>query len=238
MANLFIAPSPAVLDAPHLFPLNSPGWSLFFELLVNLIFVGLWPWLTSRTVLGIAIFGGVSLAALSITMGGMGIGDTWPTFAFGFLRALTSFFGGAALHRLFSFRQARPRVSSTAWLLPLTLLPLFAMAPQGGWKLAYEFAFIGCFTPICIWACAHAAPRAGLARVYRFLGVASYAIYVLHYPLIELIRRALHIFQIGLEPLAPALGLAFMAALLGGAWVVDRFYDVRARKFLAKLLPS
>lgn len=238
LANLVIMPSPAILDAPHLFPLNSPGWSLFFELVVNLIFVGLWRWLNLRTALAIAALGGLSLAALSITLGGMGVGDTWPTFAFGFLRALTSFFGGVALHRLFSLRQARPRASASAiaWLLPLALLPLFAMTPQGAWKLAYDLAFIGCFTPICIWACAHAAPHVGLARVYRFLGVASYAIYVLHYPLVELIRRALHTLHIGIEPLAPALGVAFMTALLAGAYVVDRFYDIRARRILARLL--
>lgn len=235
LANLFLLPSPAVNDAPHLFPLNSPGWSLFFELVVNLLFVSIWRWLTLRTALLIAIGSGVALVGLSYAQGDMGIGDTWPTFGFGLLRATTSFFAGVAIHRLYAAHGARRRAPLTAALFPLGLLPLFALAPEGSWKMAFDFAFIGLATPISIWICASATPGPRFGRAFRFLGNTSYAIYVLHYPLVELIRRALHILHREPQTMAPLLGGIFLIALLFAAWAADEFFDSPARRLLNRL---
>lgn len=235
LANLFLLPSPAIHDAPHLFPLNSPGWSLFFELVINLLFVSIWRWLTLRTALLIALSGGVALVGLSYAHGDMGIGDTWPTFGFGLLRAATSFFAGVAIHRLHAARGARGPAPLTAAMAPLGLLPLFALAPQGTWKMAFDFAFIGLVTPIAIWVCASANPAPRLGRAFRFLGNTSYAIYVLHYPLVELIRRVLHVLHKDPQTMAPLLGGTFLIALLVAAWAADEFYDAPARRLLNRL---
>ena len=102
--------------------------------------------------------------------------------------------------------------------------------------MAYEFAFIFLAAPALVWACAQAAPGPRLGAVFRILGAASYAVYVLHYPLVELTRRALHV--LGREPadFAPWLGAAFLAAVLTSALVLDSFYDLRVRRFLTARL--
>lgn len=230
--SVAILPSPTWGQAPQLFPLNSPAWSLFFELAVNLVYVLLWPRLTLRTAAGVAAMAGLVLAGLTLAHGGLGLGDTWGSAGFGFLRALTSFFAGVTLHRLFAARGGRPSSVGVAVLLPLALPLLFAVNP-GGWRAIYELAFIGLVTPALLWLCAHAAPGPRLGRLYAFLGAVSYAVYVLHYPLIELIRRALRIFGEQPETFAPWLGVMVLIALLLGAWLADRIYDLPVRRRLA-----
>lgn len=232
--GLFVLPSPTFDQAPQLFPLNSPAWSLFFELVVNLVFALVWRLLTLPRIVGVAVLAGAALAALSIATGGMELGDTWAGLVFGLLRATTSFFVGVALHRYFVLRAGRQTPQPTSWLIPLLLLPLFAAAPQGVWKLAFEMTFIAVVAPICIWLCAHAATGLRLGKTYAFLGAASYAVYALHYPLVELIRRVLHVLGREPEQFAPLLGLTFLGALLLLAWVVDHTYDRQARAFLSR----
>jgi peptidoglycan/LPS O-acetylase OafA/YrhL len=46
-SGLTFLPLPTMHETPVLFPLNSPGWSLFFEVVVNVIYALLLPWLTT-----------------------------------------------------------------------------------------------------------------------------------------------------------------------------------------------
>lgn len=232
--SVLILPSPTFAQAPQLFPLNSPAWSLFFELVINLIFVLAWRWLSLRVVVVGALLMGGLLVGLVLISGGMGLGDTWSTVGFGLLRAMTSFLVGVALHRAF-VRRERPQLSgAVTWVLPLLLIPVFALAPSAGWKIAYDLFFIALAAPVCIWICAHLAPGRRLGGVYAFLGAASYAVYILHYPVVELVRRVLQ--RELAQGWAPWLGLAFLAAMVAGAWAIDLIYDRPARRWLGRLL--
>ena len=43
--ELFVLPAPEALGSQHAYPLNVPAWTLFFELLVNLVYVVAFRWL-------------------------------------------------------------------------------------------------------------------------------------------------------------------------------------------------
>ena len=85
-------------------PLDEPGWSLFFELVANLMFVRFYRYLTNAALVAIV---GVSLAALFVLYlkgGGFG-GSNWSNFFWGFPRVSYSFFLGV-IPRKIAYRQA------------------------------------------------------------------------------------------------------------------------------------
>jgi len=95
-AALFL---PDPLGARALFPLNEPAWSLFFELLVNLLYGALAVRLSNR-ILGALILAGAALLGFAIAqMGTLNVGFDWDNAAWGSGRALFSFFVGVGVFR-------------------------------------------------------------------------------------------------------------------------------------------
>ena len=72
-----------------------------------------------------------------------------------------------------------------------------------------------------------------------FLGVTSYAVYVLHSPLSSVLNSATRSLagRTGGDVGAPWLGIVVLAALLAGAWFVDRHFDMPVRRLLGRVIP-
>jgi peptidoglycan/LPS O-acetylase OafA/YrhL len=83
-------------------------------------------------------------------------------------------------------------------------------------------------------------PGLRLRRIATFLGVTSYAVYVLHSPLSSILNSATRPFTGGTgEGVgAPYLGVAVLAALLTGCWLVDRCIDMPIRRQLSRIVPK
>jgi peptidoglycan/LPS O-acetylase OafA/YrhL len=78
-----------------------------------------------------------------------------------------------------------------------------------------------------------------LRRIATFLGVTSYAIYVLHSPLSAVLNSASRSVAggAGVSAGAPYLGVVVMAVLLTGCWLVDKYFDMPVRRHLSRTLP-
>ena len=75
--------------------------------------------------------------------------------------------------------------------------------------------------------------RPMFAGVMAFLGAASYAIYVLHVPLLALADRiTVEMIYQPLEAFAPWAGYAVLAAIVLAAWLAHRLYDEPVRRWL------
>jgi peptidoglycan/LPS O-acetylase OafA/YrhL len=83
-------------------------------------------------------------------------------------------------------------------------------------------------------------PGQPLRRAATFLGVTSYAVYVLHSPLSSVLNSATRYFGSGnIAGLgAPYLGLAVLAIILIGCWLVDRYIDMPIRRQLSRIVPK
>jgi len=83
-------------------------------------------------------------------------------------------------------------------------------------------------------------PGSRLRRIATFLGVTSYAIYVLHSPLSSILNSATRRFAGGTDEGvgAPYLGVAVLAVLLTGCWLVDRHIDMPIRRQLSRIIPK
>ena len=119
--NLYFLPSPA---SDMLFPLNLPAWSLFFELLINLVFALTVKRLNNKVLATVVAAAGalLLLAALSrmigfgLRAGLMDAGFDWESFGAGILRVTYSLFAGVLIYRLFRrHRLSRTCGWSTCW---------------------------------------------------------------------------------------------------------------------------
>jgi peptidoglycan/LPS O-acetylase OafA/YrhL len=230
VAALLMLPVPYHLGTKDwLQPFNVVGWSLFFELAVNLLLVLVWRRL-NRATLGVTILlSGIVLVIQTVAHGHADVGAEWSTMAMGVARTIFSFFLGIAVQRL-----PRPAVvhSGWAWLVPALLVPLFLPGPAAG--PYYDLLCIMILFPVLIYVGAIVEPRR--RGVAAFLGLISFAIYALHSPLIPVFNTGFKMGGMILERFAPWSGIALVLLFVVIAWVADIFYDRPVRRWLGTRL--
>ncbi|MGX9142370.1 acyltransferase family protein [Mesorhizobium sp. 128a] len=230
---------PLVSDAYHtIFPLNPASWSLFFELIVNIAYVAVF-FLLSRRVLSVLI--AVSLALLvvaSIVAGTLDFGMTGKTIISGLPRVFFSFFLGVLLCRSIARYQGSLGFVRGGWwveaAIALTLM-VFAIAPAGGARVAYDLACIVFVFPALVVIGAVAPTAARLSGLYGWLGRISYPIYIIHTPMLMIIAGAGKAASI--DPFAhhPWFGIVMAVSVIAIADIATRIYDEPLRRFLQRL---
>jgi peptidoglycan/LPS O-acetylase OafA/YrhL len=216
-----------LLNGPNMFPLDPCAWSLFFELVINLVFACIARHLTTRLALV------TSLVSLLLLIPDMLVRDQ-NLFISGMLRAGFSFFLGVAMYRRYLMN---PRVIAAPWAWAAILgagLALSLHVPAAAMPGA-ALAIIGMAFPALVWLAMRTAPGNKTAQIFSRAGDASYAIYVLHEPFIVLltliITDRLHHRVVKSPPFA---GLTIIVALIILASCLDRFYDSPVRRFLSR----
>ncbi|MFC9646730.1 acyltransferase family protein [Streptomyces mirabilis] len=225
--SVFMLPAP-VLEG--LYPLNGPMWSIFFELLANLLWVVFWRPLQSAKILVCAVLvcGGLYSYAALMYWGTPALGLTWATFPGGLARVCYSFGAGLLVHRL----RHQLRTPSVPPLMLLAALPGMALFSPG--PIAQLVSVLLVF-PLVVLLGARNEPRGGSQGVYDSLGKASYCVYVLHRPLAALLYAfVLQLSGHRLEAFAPWGGLVFLAGLTAGALVLTDTFETPARRWLTR----
>jgi peptidoglycan/LPS O-acetylase OafA/YrhL len=204
-----------------LYPANTPMWSLLFELIVNVGFGFAALKVGWRGIAAILALSGGWLVWSALgpcgSLAGCGYKD-WIWL--GLPRTVFSFTLGVAMFRLMGQRTAPRRTSWLGWLLLPALAGALMFKPEAAvwWELACVFALF----PALLWLGTRwelPRPAAALA-----LGNLSYPLYCIHAPLLWAAGNA------GLA-MAPVC-----AALVAGAWALDRWVDRPARTALAGLV--
>lgn len=239
---------PAVPGVPYevrgngeMFPLNGPGWSLFFEYLGNICYALLIRRMSTKVLAFFTFLLGLVHAWFFIgNISGydmIGVGWTIDEVNFwgGFVRMLFPFSMGMLLARTF-----RPRkVKGAFWICSLALIILFAVPyiPSSGsisLNSLYEYICIAFIFPLLVWLGACGTADGVTDRVNRTLGVLSYPLYIVHYPIMYifyawLIRK--DIYTLG-ECWPVALLVVTSSILL--AWLCLKLYDEPVRRWLTK----
>ncbi|GAB3430358.1 acyltransferase family protein [Niabella aquatica] len=238
-----ILPVPLSLDIrgwEEMHPLNSVGWSLFFEYIAN-IFYALGIGKFSKTALGIfVLIAAIVLAHFAITNPNGDVSGGWTLNAeqvrVGLIRTMYPFFAGLLLSRVF-----KPAYIRNAFLWCSLLLAIILYMPRIGganhiWMNGiYESLCIIVVFPVIVYLGASGIVHTPIGnKVCRFLGDISYPLYLVHYPLVYFYvawisdNKGITIEQAWPYALLILIGSVFLA------YASLKWYDEPIRKWLRK----
>lgn len=218
-----------------IYPLNTPAWSLAFELIVNFVFVAVWRFLSIRVLSITVAAAGAALIVSACYYGSLATGSNWATALGGFPRVFFSFPLGVLLFRLYDRHNFRLPGGTLPPLL--AMLVVLCVEPTQAFRALYDLVCVLLVFPPLVLAAASAKPGK-FAFFCHWIGGISYAVYALHFPIFEftlsLLKKAVHD---DLAPLRPWAGVAFIVAVSLVAHLADLVVDVPARKWLSARLP-
>ena len=239
---------PAVPGVPYevrgngeMFPLNGPGWSLFFEYIGNILYALFIRRLSTRLLALLAVVLGVVHCWFFVGdvsgYGSVGVGWTVDDVNFwgGMVRMMLPFTMGMLLARTFIPR----KVKGAFWICTLVLVVLFAMPhinSEGNINLnaLYEVLCIAVVFPLLVRFAACGSCGATTARACSVLGDISYPLYIVHYPIMYLFYAWL--IEKNYYTLSECLGMALLVVAVSIllALLCLKFYDEPVRKWLSK----
>ncbi|WP_316829687.1 acyltransferase [Pedobacter aquatilis] len=238
-----VLPVPLSLDIrgwEEMHPLNSVGWSLFFEYIANILYaLGIRKF--SNKALGIfVLLAAVALAHLAITSpnGDVAGGWTWniEQLRIGITRTLFPFFAGLLLSRM-----AKPGHIKNAFLWCSILIALVLYMPRIGgathlWLNGiYESVSIIILFPLIVYLGASGVVKTNAGkRVCKFLGDISYPLYLVHYPFVYFYVAWISNNKGTTLAEAWPYALAILIGAIALAYLSLKWYDEPVRKWLRK----
>jgi len=213
---------PILRGGAGLFILDGVEWSLFFELVANLVHrLGLWRF-SNRLLLFLSVASLCGLFTISAYNFGIGVGDRGVSFIAGFIRVAFPYLIGMLLQRMWQ-RGSRRLVVPV--FIPIVALPAsFVLASIIGPSFAWigEPMIVALLFPVIIWlgACAKMPPR--YTQLSLLGGALSYPIYTIHLPLIgagDFVARLVS------PPFGIMARFVALAACIGGAWLIARYVE-------------
>lgn len=234
LMELFMLPTPMTLGWQHdfVFFLNPPAWSLFFELTVNVLFAATYRHLTPGVLIAIIVCSGLALVGVASQNHSMELGNYWHTFLAGMPRVAFPFFLGIWMQK------HAPRLpafgNTAAWILTGLIALALIWHPQG-YRLEYDLVMVMAVFPLSLLVASSIKASGFTERACSSAGDLSYAIYIVHFPVFDMVLAILRrtsphwTEQPYSGPLVVLLVAMFCLAL-------DHFYDKPVRKWLARTL--
>jgi peptidoglycan/LPS O-acetylase OafA/YrhL len=215
-----------------IFPINGPVWSLFFELLASLVFIGVArsP-APSAFAWALMAAGGIGLAFCAWPDGLNVVGALLAYWLGGFPRVLYGFFAGVIV---FANRRRFPALPPAVF--PCALLAVF-MLPRmpEPFVAVVDLGAVFAIFPLLVGTASNTAPGQAFRASCTLGGDLSYPLYAVHYPLVRAICYLLNRHHAAI-PVRLAACAGGIVLIIGISWAVFRFYDLPVRRYLSRRL--
>lgn len=230
-AALAIGFVPILIGHGLIYPLNAPCWSLFDELIANVVFGFASPRPTQRQ---LKIAAGAALILLCSAVAVLGSfavigGARGLDWLGGLARVAFGFPAGLLIQRWHAAGRL-PKLPVAAWAIAgLVAVGFFLPIETPLYDLALVFLVYPCSV---IFALGNEPRGTAAVRLFDLAGEISYPLYVLHWPLAWLVRSATGD-AVGFEA-----GIGFAAATVLLAYAAARYFDLPVREWLRHGLRS
>jgi len=235
-------PVPISLDIRgwhEMYPINGPGWSLFFEYIANILYALFIRKFSNKTLAVFVFLAGCLLVHMAVVVNHGDVVGGWslelPQLHIGFARMLYPFFAGLLLCRVtkpFQFKNAFLWCSIMIFII--LAMPRIGGTAQLWMNGIYEsIAIIFIFPLIVFLGASGEIENRFASRLCKFFGDISYPIYITHYPLIY----GYTAWVVGnKKPLNEALpiGILVFISSIALAYLCLKLYDEPVRKWLKK----
>lgn len=220
--NLAMLPSPVTRE---LYPINFPAWSLFYELLVNLLLAAVLVRLRARTLVGVLILAGIGLLLTGYEFASLNGGAQWQSVPIAALRTIFSFTLGLTIAYFDPGHERRNSVLALVCFAALCAVMKFDPGPT---CLPLEIMAVFVISPTLLFACSRIEPLAMAIPAAAMLGEVSYALYAVHPPVVYAAQFVARRLDLSLRDLV----VPYVAVALALAWVCTRFLDPPMRRML------
>lgn len=234
-SGIAMLPTPPCDGNDWLYPFNPPMWSIFFEVIISMLFFSTHRiLLRSVNLIAVIVVASVLTVCLCI-FGDATEGFNWSEFWVGLLRVTIGFGIGVAIFRF----QGKHSQSSSALVtsgLSLLLAVLLMQPIYGG---LYSLLLIFVVFPAIIIVGSRYNPAPVSLPLFTALGAISYVIYAVHKPTYQIVYGAILKVLPGLHgSILVVVGVIFFVLLAFACLTIERFFERPARSALARLRRS
>lgn len=218
--------------------LDGPTWTLVPELIANALYAALVRYLNLAGLMAIILVSGVGVAFAELHYGTLDVGysatDQWAALA----RVGFSFFSGVLVFRLAADKRQDSDLAS--WICMGVLTLILAWRPTDDQTPYFELGAVMIVFPALLVAATRFEPNPVIGRAFAYIGLVSYGVYLVHQPLGNLVRQALHgRFTVPGDARGLVFGAIFLASVTALAGWLDRRVDAPVRQWLrARFLPA
>lgn len=174
---------PDIWNAKGIFPFNPAAWSLSLEWFINILFGIFLVRQNNKILTVVSLVGATCLLFFGMKHHGLDLGWSAQTFPGGGARILFSFTLGIVMYRLLQ-AGAPVKTGRTTAVLLLPALVLALVPPLFLRSVWHDFALVYVFFPLFCALAIISPPVKALTGISVLLGQISYALYILHTPLI------------------------------------------------------
>ncbi|CAB3786603.1 hypothetical protein LMG28688_02305 [Paraburkholderia caffeinitolerans] len=212
------------------YPVSNPMWSLFFECFANIVYA-MFPRRSLAFLYVVLAISALALVQVSYTYNGLdavGFND-WNAFVSGFVRVCYPFLAGTLICRLQVYKKL-PSIPAAVVIAMLIATLSIDMHPTWVYQAACSLLVF----PVIVAIAANSQPVA-LHGVLTWLGNISYPLYLIHHPLLRIVRNVAVLSAMSRNhPLAMIVVCVVASCAL--ATLVLHAYDEKVRRWATAVL--